>query len=90
MARIHLLTLRSGCEMAERNGKSLPAKTVYDLCNKAFNEMKDVADEQYLEQKLGNALDYLDATTGITDFDNTNIDLIKYLLSEMLEKVKEQ
>lgn len=90
MARIHLLTLMSGCDMAKREGKSLPVKTVYNLCNKAFNELKNVADEQYLEQKLGDALNYMDATTGITDSDNTNIDLVKDLLSEVMEKVEEQ
>ena len=46
-------------------------------------------DEERVKQKIEESLNYLDATVGITDSDNTNIDMTKDLLNEALEELEE-
>lgn len=84
-AKIYLNGLIRGAQLIEDLGKHNTADSIKRQCEKILKELEDVADEDYLNQKIGEALDYLDATVGITDSDNTNIDLVKELLSEVLE-----
>lgn len=46
--------------------------------------------KEKVKQKIEVSLNYLDVTVGITDSDNTNIDLIKDLLFEALKELEDE
>jgi len=47
-----------------------------------------MTNKEKAKQKIEESLNYLDATVGITDSDNTNIDMTKDLLNEALEELE--
>ena len=47
-----------------------------------------MTNKEKAKQKIEESLNYLDATVGITDSDNTNIGMTKDLLNEALEELE--
>lgn len=61
-----------------------------DNLDKALKELKEEAiSKTYIRQKLEESLNYLDATVGITDYCNYNIDSVKDLLYQLIKKLED-